>query len=172
MTNEDDLWQTYAKNVKKIKKTKAIAKAEARKAKPHTKAFLSIPAPPALLPVPAPVKDIHPVSLERRTEKNLRAGDIELDARIDLHGMTQAEAFEALARFMAAQAKLGRRRLLIITGKGRGKEGVLRTNLPGWLQSLPEAAQILALRPSAPKHGGDGAYYVLMKKRKSPDGRV
>jgi len=90
---------------------------------------------------------------------------IKIDARIDLHGMTQAEAHGALAHFMASTAKAGCRNLLIITGKGRGGEGVLRTNLPRWLESLPEAGSVLALRPAAPKHGGDGAFYLLLKKK-------
>ncbi len=109
-------------------------------------------------------KDVHK-SLERNREKLLRQGDFDIDAKLDLHGMTQVEAFEALADFMRKKTKAGKRGFLIITGKGRGGEGVLRRNLENWLGQLPEARAILALRPAAIKHGGDGAFYVLMRKR-------
>lgn len=105
--------------------------------------------------------------LDRDAERDVRQGNIDIDARIDLHGMTQAEAFDALTHFMAAQVKMGRRNLLIITGKGKDMQGVLRTNLPHWLETLPEARHIRALRPAAPQHGGHGAFYVLLKKKKT-----
>jgi DNA-nicking Smr family endonuclease len=104
-------------------------------------------------------------TFDRRIERSLRLGKIEIEARIDLHGMTQEKAYAALENFMATQAKRGHRHLLIITGKGKNKEGTLRSNLPHWLQSLPETPQILTLRPAAPKHGGEGAFYVMLKKK-------
>ena len=103
--------------------------------------------------------------LERKREKSLRQGEVEIDAKLDLHGMTQVEAFAALADFMQKKVKAGKRHLLIITGKGRGGAGVLRGNLENWLGQLPEAKTILALRTAAPKHGGDGAFYVLLRKK-------
>ncbi len=111
-----------------------------------------------------PLKQIdlhHP--LERRREKELRKGVVDLDATIDLHGMTQAKAFDALARFMDAQVRFRRRRLLIVTGKGREGSGVLRRNLETWLKQLPHAPHLLAIRPASPRHGGDGAFYVLLR---------
>ena len=78
--------------------------------------------------------------------------------------LTQSEAFEALARFLHRKVKAGKKILLIVTGKGRGDAGVLKTQLPFWLTQLPEAAQILALRPAAIKHGGSGAFYVLLRR--------
>jgi DNA-nicking Smr family endonuclease len=107
-----------------------------------------------------------PPFLGKSREKALRQGEIEIEARIDLHGMTQARAQTALARFIAAQVKTKRRHVLIITGKGRAGSGILRANLAGWLESLPEAACILALRPAALRHGGDGAWYVILRARR------
>ncbi len=103
-------------------------------------------------------------SLERNREKALRQGDVEIEARLDLHGMTQAEAFDALTVFMHREVAAGKRHLLIITGKGKDGMGVLRQNLGGWLRQLPEASAILAIRPAAPKHGGEGAVYVLLRR--------
>jgi DNA-nicking Smr family endonuclease len=104
--------------------------------------------------------------LDHAIERRLRQGSIAIKARLDLHGMRQDEAHGALESFMTRHAKAGHRSLLIITGKGRGGEGVLRSSLEGWLATLPEAGQILALRPAALKHGGTGAFYVLLRRRK------
>jgi DNA-nicking Smr family endonuclease len=109
-------------------------------------------------------EDVHR-SLERKREKSLRQGNVEIEAKLDLHGLTQTEAFEALADFMHGKVKAGKRHLLIITGKGRRGAGVLRNNLENWLAQLPEAKLILALRPAASKHGGEGAFYVVLRKK-------
>lgn len=104
--------------------------------------------------------------LDRNIERRLRQGETPIDARIDLHGMRQNEARQALDDFITRQAKAGRRCLLVITGKGRGGEGVLRASLDSWLAASSEAARILALRPAALKHGGAGAFYVLLRRGK------
>lgn len=124
-------------------------------------------------PLPAIMDDhsdmMKPVArLEREREKALRSGDIDIEGRIDLHGMTQAKAFAALSRFMNNAAKTEKRHLLIVTGKGNKGEGVLRSRLAEWLAQLPEAPSILALRPAADRHGGSGAFYVIMRKKRQP----
>ena len=165
MIKDADIWENYTRGVipaaKKKRKTVALKappeKAAARKA--------AETVPTQLPKVNArSVLDVQN-ALERKREKSLRQGSIEIDAKLDLHGMTQVEAFEMLARFMRAKVKAGRRHLLIITGKGPGGAGVLRGNLRGWLGQLPEAENILALRPAALKHGGDGAFYVILRKK-------
>lgn len=96
----------------------------------------------------------------------MRDGTLRLDARIDLHGMTQSEAHAALEKFIDAQVKKGARHLLIITGKGKLGGGVLRTNLKLWLKILPGADEILRVAQASIKHGGSGAFYVILKKKK------
>jgi len=127
------------------------------------------------------------VIFDKRMERKLRAGDIGIEAKLDMHGMTQKEAFMALAGFITAQTRAGARNLLVITGKGRGRgkafcplseheantmpseigmnDGVLKKSLQSWLENLPEAARILALRPAAIKHGGGGAFYVILRRK-------
>jgi len=112
-------------------------------------------------------RDVFKIELERKREKTIRQGKIEIEAKLDLHGMSQAEAFAALAGFMQKKTKAGKRNLLIVTGVGREGQGVLRQNLKTWLQQLPEAASILAVREAAPNHGGKGAFYVLMRKKRA-----
>jgi DNA-nicking Smr family endonuclease len=174
MSEDKQFWEAYksvvavaAKQKRKASVAKSVLKSAAEKAA-QRKAAES--APPRLPRTDAGQKWRADAlrSLERKREKSLRQGEIEIDARLDLHGMTQVEAFAALAAFMHKQTKSGKRHLLIITGKGRGGDGVLRNNLQGWLSHLPEAGSILALRPASRKHGGDGAFYIILRHTKRP----
>jgi len=96
----------------------------------------------------------------------LKGGTMRIDARLDLHGMTQHQAYGELGRFMQRQVTRGARLLLIITGKGKDLQGVLRTSLPGWLMSGEFKPHILTIHPAHLRHGGDGATYVLLRKIK------
>lgn len=102
-----------------------------------------------------------PQVLDIRIERNLSLGDVMIEAKIDLHGKTEADAHDAFQTFVKKQEALNRRLLLIITGKS----GVLRQNLPRWCDVPPLSDGVLALRTAAPHHGGDGAYYLLLRKR-------
>ncbi|MBL6599517.1 MAG: Smr/MutS family protein [Alphaproteobacteria bacterium] len=121
--------------------------------------------------------------LDKRTAQRLQRGKTEIDGRIDLHGMTQAEARSALTGFVTNGHRHDRRCLLVITGKGRrpgdredrpwgddgrSEPGVLRRMVPRWLKEAPLADRVLAYSPAQPKHGGSGALYVLLKRRRSP----
>ena len=115
--------------------------------------------------------------LDRRTALRLRRGQIGIDGRIDLHGMTRRKAHAALAAFVASGRRHGRRCLLVITGKGgrpRGetgfegeRTGVLRREAPRWLAEPPLAGDVLAVAPARPADGGDGAFYVLLRRRRT-----
>ena len=99
----------------------------------------------------------------RSTDKVVRKGRVEIDGRIDLHGMTQAQARKALATALMRTAKRGGRGLLVITGKGPQLEGVLRTQLPIWL-SAPDLRPFIASYAQAhARHGGAGAWYVFLR---------
>jgi DNA-nicking Smr family endonuclease len=94
----------------------------------------------------------------------LKKGTMRIDARLDLHGMTQFDAFRELNHFMQKQTRRGARLLLIITGKGKNLDGILRANLPGWLMEGEFQNQILTIHPAHLRHGGDGATYVLLRR--------
>ena len=105
--------------------------------------------------------------LDRRTQTRMRRGQIDIEARIDLHGMTQEQAHRALHAFLLGSREAGRRAVLVITGKGRHSgEGVLRDAVPRWLNEDSIRPMIRAFSHAAPKHGGQGALYVLLKRRK------
>jgi DNA-nicking Smr family endonuclease len=103
--------------------------------------------------------------LDKRTAERLRKGDLAIDGRLDLHGMTQDVAHAALRRFVAESAARGDRVLLVITGKGGTEgQGVLRREVPRWLEQLRPA--VLRAIPAQPRHGGAGALYLLLKRRR------
>lgn len=101
------------------------------------------------------------------TERRLRRGLMAVEARLDLHGHTQAEAHAALADFILGSYESGRRCVLVVTGRGEpaGGRGVLRRNLPGWLSAPALRPYVLASAPAHVRHGGAGASYVLLRRR-------
>jgi DNA-nicking Smr family endonuclease len=116
-----------------------------------------MPAAPAPKPNPG---------IDKRTAERFRKGEMAIDRRLDLHGMTQDAAHAALDRFVRQAWRDGLRMLLIITGKGSGGEGVLRRSLPHWLAAGEHAPRVLRLENAQPKHGGGGAFYVLLRRQR------
>lgn len=110
-------------------------------------------------PAPAP-------GIDRRSAQRLRRGERPIESRLDLHGLTQEEAHRALAGFIARAWAAERRSLLVITGKGGARGGVLRAAVPRWLGEAPNAGRVLAFAPAQPKDGGVGALYVLLRRRR------
>ena len=108
-------------------------------------------------------------SLEKRTKMRLRRGQVTIEARLDLHGMTQSEAHDRVYRFLEAARNNSLRTVLVITGKGLrrdGQIGVLRGAVPRWLNEPPLRDWIKAFDHAAPRDGGEGALYILLRRRK------
>ena len=106
--------------------------------------------------------------VDARTMDRLRRGRLRPEARLDLHGLTQDEAHRALDRFITHAQSSGVRSIIIITGKGRVSKGggVLRNQVPQWLNAPGIRPSILAFSPAQPKDGGEGALYVLLRRRR------
>lgn len=127
------------------------------------------PSPPPAAP-PPPLELGRTAGIDKRQAERLRRGRTVIDARIDLHGMTQAEAHRRLDAFVEASAAAGRRCVLVITGKGLTSEmsgrgsGVLREAVPRWLNEPSLRRRIITFTHAAPKDGGQGALYVLLKR--------
>ena len=132
-----------------------------------------VPAPETVVPlsVSAPIAPRVPGSVDRATVERLKGGQVVVDGRIDLHGMDQRTAFAALMGFVDTASRSGKRALLVITGKGALADGggVLRRNAPNWLMASPLAGRILTIQPAHIRHGGGGAFYVMLR-RKKPQG--
>jgi DNA-nicking Smr family endonuclease len=108
------------------------------------------------------------VPLPRRDKQRLARGHSAIDARLDLHGMTQAEAHAALARFLGSAQAGGAKFVLVITGTGArgaaGERGVLRRQVPLWLH-LPEfRSYVVGFETANTGHGGEGALYIRLRR--------
>jgi DNA-nicking Smr family endonuclease len=106
--------------------------------------------------------------LDRATAERLKRGLRPIEARLDLHGMTQADAHRALVAFVADSRAAGRRCVLVITGRGlgTGEPGILRRAVPRWLDEPGLRPQVLAIAAAQPRHGGAGALYLLLRRRR------
>lgn len=116
-----------------------------------------------------------PLQMDAKTHGRMKQGKLKPEARIDLHGMTLAEAHPALLEFILTSERMGRRLVLVITGKGRrgpddgpipARIGQLRHQVPGWLRSAPLASVVLQVTPAHGRHGGLGAYYVYLRRKR------
>lgn len=136
-----------------------------------------LPKPPAKQPAPIAAPPAAPSSrprqpdvIDRRTVRRIARGHIAIDGRLDLHGMTQAEAHDRLYRFLSEVQSDGGRMILLITGKGGfgdGSRGVLRRSVPHWLASPRFRPLVAGYDHAHRSHGGTGAFYVRLKRPSS-----
>ena len=106
-------------------------------------------------------------SRHRASRRRLVQGNLEIGARLDLHGMTAAQAERSLARFIDSASTAHHRCVLVITGKGRGGQGVLRRLVPKWLKTSPLSGRILAISNATQADGGEGALYVMLRRTRN-----
>jgi len=169
--DEEALWSAFARSIKPLRKTlppsKAVAKSYAGKRETP-----KLPHPPARHEALPPPKSPPLAPLDRRLKQRVARGRDEIEARIDLHGMTQHEAHEALLGFLRRAQAGGKKLALVITGKGSGKtardgsseRGVLRRQVPLWL-ALPEFRPfVVGFDEAHVSHGGEGALYVRLRR--------
>lgn len=124
----------------------------------------------ALPKAPAPVTP--PLRMDARTHDRMLRGKLAPESRLDLHGMTLAEAHPELIRFILNAQGTGQRLVLVITGKGRMIHepvprpiGALRHQVPHWLRLPPLAQAVQQVAEANLKHGGSGALYVYLRRR-------
>lgn len=173
--SDDDLalWQRVTAQTEPLARAKRPV-SRPKKAKPVAAPTPAPPAPVSAAPRP-PAKPTITVSTallqsqapDRRTATKLKRGQIAIEARLDLHGMTQSEAHEELRRFIAGSRELGRRCVLVVTGVGARGGGVLRRSVPRWLAEPPLREAVLNVAAAEQRHGGQGALYVLLRKKRS-----
>ena len=172
------LWSQAMRDAKALPRGKRPAQ-KARPEKPAaaqaTPGQTSPSARPAAPPpaarktnTPPPLTAGAAADIDRRTAERLKRGQMPVEASLDLHGHTQAEAHGELSAFLAAAHAAGRRCVLVVTGKGarRTGGGVLRAEVPKWLNEPANRARIVAFAGARPQHGGGGALYVLLRRRR------
>ncbi len=114
-----------------------------------------------------------PLNMDHKSFGRMKRGKLSPEARIDLHGMTLAQAHPELIAFILGSQAAGRRLVLVITGKGKDRDdggpiptrhGVLRHQVPQWLALPPLSQAILQVTPAHQRHGGQGAYYIYLRR--------
>jgi DNA-nicking Smr family endonuclease len=118
-----------------------------------------------LSPPPTPQKSVHLSKLDQPTHKKITKGKVELEKRIDLHGLTQEEAYAYLINFLTHAYHHNIRYCLIITGKGSASGGVLKQNVPRWLATPTFRLYVSAYDEASRQHGGAGAIYVRLRQK-------
>ena len=167
--DERSLWRGFARGVKPLCRSTGADVAPdqpARQVSPQSARQERTEAtqPPAL------------AQFERRLRQRVARGQTTIDARLDLHGMTQSQAHAALLRFLTRAQAQGAKLALVVTGKGAGvgtgpprtaasERGVLRRRVPLWL-SLPEFRRfVVSFEQAHGSHGGEGALYLRLRRR-------
>ena len=171
--NEDEaLWQALTRDITPLRKKRTLAHDLPSKPK-HKPRTTTAPLPQA----PDPVKSTPPaLGSDSHQRRRLKKGRMPIDGRLDLHGLTQAKAHAKLIKFVLKAQAEGKRCLLVITGKGgkatpdpdnvftQRSTGVLRHQVPLWLQSGELAGRVIDIQPARIEDGGDGAIYVLLRR--------
>jgi DNA-nicking Smr family endonuclease len=168
------LWESVAKQTKPLRKKPRMAKAAVQTEVPVAAKPVAAPPPASRAKPMLPVKpDLGPAPpplapLGRRERSQLSRGRKEIDARLDLHGMTQTRAHRVLSDFLHRAHADGLTFVLVITGKGKmgpeSERGVLRRQVPQWL-SLPEfRTLVVGFEEAHIGHGGAGALYVRIRR--------
>ena len=176
---ERDLWRQVTRDVKRRRPDPpdpvvppvptetptrpAASPPSAGPVRPNRSTYIPRTPPPAVGPGLTP-------GLDKQTARRVRQGRLPIDGHLDLHGMRQIDAHHALVGYLRNAHARGKRLILVITGKGTGREGggVLRANLPRWLNEPGVRELVLSIEYARPDHGGDGAYYVLLRRSRRP----
>jgi DNA-nicking Smr family endonuclease len=171
--DDDELWDRVAATATPLRKrkaskptrTSAAERTETPAPKPRTKSASAVPKKPTHA-AGAP--------LDRQTSRHLEKGRIAVEARLDLHGMRQADAHAQLKRFLKSAQARGLKHVLVITGKGaegdaksfyeEDERGVLRKVVPHWLADKDLSPLVVSFSPAPRRLGGEGALYVRLRR--------
>lgn len=184
-----ELWRKVAESAEPMKPRVRQDETEQRTSKPPKRAKVIKPVDPFQIgsraqshqsthDIAGDLRDslrATPVKMDRKTHQNLKRGKLKPEGKIDLHGMSLDQAHPRLTSFiMRAQAD-GKRLVLVVTGKGKPRDdggpipvrlGVLRHQVPQWLTTPPLSQIVLQISEAHLRHGGGGAYYVYLKRRR------
>ena len=174
-TDDADLWKATTKDVKPLEGKAYEAGSEPVSAPDAEEGVggreTALPARQEEKP-----KNRKGTEVDRRTEERFRKGEMEIEARLDLHGYRQDEAQSALNSFITNAYQQGKRCVLVITGTGRTKQenqdwweekpGILKRRVPEWLKLAPIRDFVLKTHQAKQKDGGEGALYVLLRRKR------
>jgi DNA-nicking Smr family endonuclease len=175
-----ELWTEVAKSVTPLRRVRSPRAAAIASVQPKPVSLVSAPHVHAPRPPPSHVPP--PLSsFDRRTAQKLLRGQVDIEGRLDLHGVGVELARVQLLGFLRAAHADQLRTVLVITGKGDSpfarhtlhgsahfhapeRQGRLRRLVPEWLHEMEFRALISGFQPAHPRHGGGGAYYVKIRR--------
>ena len=161
MSEGDEDWRREKESALPLRRGEKLPSPRPAPGKPRP---IVHPAPP-----PAPRTGHAPERIERSLLQRIGKGRETIEARLDLHEMTQEQAAAALTEFIRLAYANGLRTVLVITGKGRGGEGALRRAFVHWLETETLRGYISGYHPASRGHGGDGAWYVRIRRNTESD---
>jgi DNA-nicking Smr family endonuclease len=184
---DEDLWRRVAATAIPLHRRQAAILPESEAKAATRRPATEIPADFSFAPAPRQYRShvtlqptiedtvaAHPLRMDAGTFRKMKRGKSEPEARIDLHGMTLAEAHPALIGFVLRAQSAGNRLVLVITGKGKRRDddgpipqrlGALRHQVPQWLHAPPLSGAVQQIAQAHLRHGGGGAYYVYLRRR-------
>ena len=185
-----DLWSRTAETLEPLRRAKPRISAARtdQPSQPSTRAVPAVQDPAAgriARPATAKVQATPPplADFDQRKLRRIARGQVEIEARIDLHGLRQGDAHHRLRAFVLDAHARGLRSVLVITGKGggvspaddhgngrRSERGVIRRNVPVWLQEAELRAVVVSFTQAHVRHGGEGALYVHLRRRRAQGG--
>ena len=192
VAHDEDLWHHTAATIEPLKRGKPRVHLSDRalpdppKSRVHLKPEKPHRSPPIKEPAvePGPVATKTAVrnapdlsAFDRSSARKIRIGRIDIEARVDLHGLRQSEAHAALRAFLFRCQSRGQRYVLVITGKGKtasssehsyggdGERGILKRNVPRWLEEPDVRSIVVSYTTAAIHHGGEGAIYVHLRSK-------
>lgn len=172
LTNEEEaLWDALTRSVRPLRPGQRRPVATAPTATLPTQTRLTaqpqkaVPAKPVAAPAPM---------LDSSWERRIRSGNLSPDMSIDLHGHSLSAAHARLNQALAQAFAHDARILLVVTGKppktpeiaGQSRRGAIRAEIGHWLETSPHADRIASVRIAHPRHGGDGAIYLILRRKK------
>jgi DNA-nicking Smr family endonuclease len=186
---EEALWQAVARTAKPLHPLAHRRKLDPPAPPPHPKPPEPAPNPrlapfrlgeaarrgPDLASSTAAARAESPLQMDAKAFARLSRGKLAPEARLDLHGLTLAEAHPDLIRFILNAHANGLRLVLVITGKGKPgpdhgpipqRTGILRHQVPQWLRQPPLAPAVLQVSEAHIRHGGAGALYVYLRRHR------
>ena len=171
LSEEDRIvWAMVARTAKPLKgKSAPVLDAVGRETPAEQEAATARqppPASPVAMPSARTAKTV-PRHFDQQTRDKLLKGRLPIEARVDLHGMTQSQAHGLLLSFLHQAQATGIRYVLVITGKGAsfGSDGVLKRAVPGWLATPLFKTLVSGHDDAARQHGGAGALYVRLRRK-------
>ena len=154
---------TNTKNSKGLSETPSITQDRQSSSKTHSRLWPIAAQQPIPSKCPVDIRHGESAGIDSNSKRRLFRGEVPINRRLDLHGLTAARAQTRLENFIQQAAYDGCRCVLVITGKGAG---VLQGHVPGWLKRPPLSQVVLALAEARPADGGAGAFYVLLRRRR------